>query len=38
LPSSLITEARKELGPDRVLVEYLVTDESTYAFVLSAAG
>jgi CHAT domain-containing protein len=38
LPPNLIADARKELGPDRVLVEYLVTDESTYAFVLSSAG
>ncbi len=38
LPSNLIADARKKLGPDRVLVEYLVTDESTYAFVLSSAG
>ena len=38
LPPNLIADARKKLGPDRVLVEYLVTDESTYAFVLSSAG
>jgi len=38
LPSDLIADARKKLGPERVLIEYLVTDESTYAFVLSSAG
>jgi len=35
LPSGIIAETRKKLGPDRLLIEYLVTDESTYAFVLS---
>jgi len=38
LPPNLIADARKKLGPDRVLVEYLVTDDSTYAFVLSSSG
>ncbi len=38
LPAGLIPEARKKLGPDRVLVEYLVGERSTYAFVLSSAG
>jgi CHAT domain-containing protein len=38
LPHSLIADARKRLGPDCVLIEYLVGDESTYAFVLSSAG
>jgi len=38
LPSDLIAAVRKKLGPDRVIVEYLVSDDSTYAFVLSATG
>jgi len=38
LPPGLIADARNKLGPDHVLVEYLVTDESTYAFVLSSGG
>jgi CHAT domain-containing protein len=38
LPANLIADARKKLGPDRALVEYLVTDDSTYAFVLSETG
>ena len=38
LPRDLIAEARRELGPHRVLIEYLVTDESVFAFVLSPAG
>jgi CHAT domain-containing protein len=38
LPSNLIADARKKLGPDRALVEYLVAGESTYAFVLSETG
>ena len=38
LPPGLIADVRRALGPDRVLVEYLVTDESTFAFVLSSAG
>jgi CHAT domain-containing protein len=38
LPRDLIAEARRDLGPHRVLIEYLVTDESMFAFVLSPAG
>jgi|GEM_PF-3383636 len=38
LPADLIGAIQNKLGPDRVLVEYLVMDESTYAFVLSPAG
>ncbi len=38
LSPNLISDVRKKLGPDRVLVEYLVTDESAFAFVLSSAG
>ena len=38
LPRDLMAQIQKNLGPNRVLVEYLVTDESTYAFVLSPAG
>jgi CHAT domain-containing protein len=38
LPHSLIADVRNKLGPDPVLIEYLVGDESTYAFVLSSAG
>ncbi len=38
MPASLISDIRKRLNSDRALVEYLVTDEATYAFVLSSAG
>jgi CHAT domain-containing protein len=38
LTPNLIADIRKCLGPDRALVEYLATDEATYAFVLSTAG
>jgi len=38
LAPDLIAEVRKGLDPGCALVEYLVTDETIYAFVLSPAG
>jgi CHAT domain-containing protein len=37
-PRELLAKVRRGLGPNRVLVEYLVTDDSAYAFVLSSVG
>jgi CHAT domain-containing protein/tetratricopeptide (TPR) repeat protein len=38
LAASLAGPVRAALGSSRALVEYLVTDDRTYAFVVSAAG
>ena len=38
LPGDVVEQIRRSLGPERVLVEYLVTDEATFAFVVTSAG
>jgi CHAT domain-containing protein len=38
IPGDLTSRIRKELGPDRALVDYYVADQATYAFVVTSSS
>lgn len=38
IPEDLVARLRKQLGGKRVLVEYFMADEASFAFVISSAG